>query len=164
MVSSKCKVQWSQGTLWVSPRTCARVRTGPSRPSEEAASPGDCSGEGKAQMKHLVSAYLVASCRIPQLGVQIACVVQGVCSRNRWVGGGSQSTGQHIPRTNLAPVEFAAQCLRPCHDEVAYAHWDAALDQHLVPVPSSPAPAATEFEPPALAVATGFPPEIARDP
>ena len=136
----------------------------PAGPPKKQLVLGDCAREGKAQMKHLVSAYLVASWRIVSHGMRTESHALYMAYAAGTGGGGSRRRGAHFCRRILAPVKFAAQRLCPSHGEIAYAHRDAALDQDLIPVPSSPAPAATEFEPPALAVATGFPPEIARDP
>ena len=128
----------------------------PASPPKKRSVPEGSVGEGKAQMKHLVSAYLVARVGISHNSIGgldgIRCM--GVCGKN----GGS------LRRSFLAPVKFAAQRLRPGHDKVAHAHWDAALDQHLVPVPTSPTPAPAEFEPPALAAAARLPPKVARHP
>lgn len=63
-----------------------------------------------------------------------------------------------------APAEFAAQRLGPGHCKIAYTHRESALGHHLCPVPPPPTPSPTEFEPPALAAATGLPPEVARHP
>jgi hypothetical protein len=74
----------------------ARVPGGPSE--EAAASPGDCSGEGKAQMKRPVSAYLVACMPYPTAWGTNRMRCTGRMQQERGVGVDLQSTGRIFPR------------------------------------------------------------------